>query len=177
MTAVATVRETRRRCSSDRRFGRTHRSRHFPCRFRAEQRLHSDCARRRSCRRHRARSAQELSEAELRPARIARRGIGKEEWAGAGKPRPRPGRWSAVLPLFLPRRPRPRDTDCPWSLRQPGCSDVSRVHDEGGVDVRSCHCQVKGESVWIARDTRGALRFSSCVRTGPDDITLVWIAR
>ena len=100
---------------------------------------------------------------ELRPAQIARRGIGKEE--GAGKPRPRLGRWSAVLPRFLPRCPRPRDTDCPWSLRQPGCLDVSRVHDEGGVDVRSCHCQVRGESVWIARYARGALRFSSGVRT------------
>ena len=141
MTVVATVLETRRTCSSDRRFGRTHRTRHFPCRFRAELRLHSSCARRRPCRRHRARSAQGLPEVELRPARIARRGIGKEE--RAGKPRSRPVRWSAVLPLFPHRYLRLRDTDCRWSPRQPDCLDVSRVHDEGGVDVRSCHCEVK----------------------------------
>jgi len=159
------VRETRWTRLSDRRFSQTRRTRHFPRRFRAEPRFHSSCARRCWWRRHHARSVLGPPEVKLRQARIARRGSGKEEVAAAGKLRPRPGRWSAVLPLFQPRCPRPRDTDCPWSLRQPGCLDVSRVHDEGGVDVRSCHCQVRGESVWIARYARGALRFSSGVRT------------
>ena len=39
---------------------------------------------------------------------------------------------------------RRRDTDCRWSLAtRPVGRTLSRVRDEGGVDVRSCHCWVK----------------------------------